>query len=49
MKVAKLTEKEVLITNVNGNYYAIENSCKHMHGNLSKGNLSEKDLDLPHA
>lgn len=39
MKAVKLGEKEVLIVNVNGVYYAIENGCTHMHGDLSKGTL----------
>jgi nitrite reductase/ring-hydroxylating ferredoxin subunit len=47
MKVVKLAEKEVLITNVNGNYYAIGNSCTHMHGDLSKGNLEGNILTCP--
>jgi nitrite reductase/ring-hydroxylating ferredoxin subunit len=47
MKVVKLAEKEVLIINVNGNYYAIENSCTHMHGDLSKGNLEGNILTCP--
>jgi 3-phenylpropionate/trans-cinnamate dioxygenase ferredoxin subunit len=47
MKVANLAEKEVLITNVNGSYYAIENSCTHMHGDLSKGNLEGNTLTCP--
>jgi len=47
MKVVKLAEKEVLITNVNGSYYAIENSCTHMHGDLSKGNLDGNTLTCP--
>ena len=47
MKVVKLAEKEVLIANVNSVYYAIENSCTHMHGDLSKGNLDGNTLTCP--
>jgi 3-phenylpropionate/trans-cinnamate dioxygenase ferredoxin component len=47
MKVVEIAEKEVLITNVNGSYYAIENSCTHMHGDLSKGNLEGNTLTCP--
>jgi 3-phenylpropionate/trans-cinnamate dioxygenase ferredoxin subunit len=47
MKAVKLAEKEVLITNVNGVYYAIENSCTHMHGNLSKGTLEGNTVICP--
>ena len=39
MKVVRLAEKEVLIANVNGVYYAMGNTCTHMGGNLSKGML----------
>jgi len=39
MKVVTLGEKEVLIANVNNVYYAMENSCTHMHGDISKGTL----------
>jgi 3-phenylpropionate/trans-cinnamate dioxygenase ferredoxin component len=47
MKVVEIAEKEVLITNVNGSYYAIENSCTHMHEDLSKGNLEGNTLTCP--
>ena len=47
MKVVRLAEKEVLITNINNVYYAIENSCTHMHGDLSKGNLEGNTLTCP--
>ena len=47
MKVVEIAEKEVLIANVNGVYYAIENSCTHMLGDLSKGNLEGNTLTCP--
>jgi 3-phenylpropionate/trans-cinnamate dioxygenase ferredoxin subunit len=47
MKVVKLAEKEVLIANVNNVYYAIGNSCTHMHGELSKGMLEGNTLTCP--
>ena len=46
-KVVKLAEKEVLIANVNDVYYAIENSCTHMHGDLSKGMLDGNVVTCP--
>ena len=46
-KVVKLAEKEVLIANVNDIYYAIENSCTHMHGDLSKGMLDGNLVTCP--
>jgi len=39
MKMIKIEEQEILIANVNGKYYAIENICTHAGGDLSKGIL----------
>ncbi len=47
MKMVKLAEKEVLIANLNNVYYAMENSCTHMHGDLSKGVLEGNTLTCP--
>jgi 3-phenylpropionate/trans-cinnamate dioxygenase ferredoxin component len=46
-RVVKLAEKEVMIANVNNVYYAIENSCTHMHGDLSKGTLEGNTVICP--
>lgn len=47
MKVVKLEEKEILIANMNGNYYAIENKCTHAGGDLSKGSLDGSIVTCP--
>jgi nitrite reductase/ring-hydroxylating ferredoxin subunit len=47
MKSFKLGEKEILIANVNGAFYAIENICTHMKGELSKGTLEGKTVTCP--
>ena len=47
MKVVKLDEKEVLIVNVDGVYYAIGNICAHMGGDLSKGMLEGNTVTCP--
>jgi 3-phenylpropionate/trans-cinnamate dioxygenase ferredoxin subunit len=47
MKAFKLEEKEVLIANVNGNYYAIANRCTHRNGDLSKGSLDGSIVTCP--
>jgi nitrite reductase/ring-hydroxylating ferredoxin subunit len=47
MKAVKLGEKEVLIANVNGAYYAIGNRCTHMGGELAKGTLEENIITCP--
>ena len=47
IKVFKLAEKEILIVNVNGNYYAIANRCTHKNGDLSKGSLDGNIVTCP--
>lgn len=47
MKVFKSAEKQVLIANVNGVYYAIGNVCTHMGGDLSKGTLEGSIVTCP--
>lgn len=47
MKAVKLGEKEVLIANVNGAYYAIGNVCTHAGGDLSKGTLEGNTVTCP--
>lgn len=38
-KKIQLGDKEVLVANVNGNYYAIGARCTHKNGDLSQGTL----------
>jgi 3-phenylpropionate/trans-cinnamate dioxygenase ferredoxin subunit len=47
MKIVKVGEKEVLIANVDGDFYAIGNSCTHAGGDLSKGSLEGKIVTCP--
>ena len=47
MKMIKLQEKEILIVNVGGNYYAIGNRCTHAGGNLSNGYLEGTIVTCP--
>jgi nitrite reductase/ring-hydroxylating ferredoxin subunit len=47
MKMVKLEGKEILIANVNGNYYAIANKCTHKNGDLSKGSLDGNIVTCP--
>jgi nitrite reductase/ring-hydroxylating ferredoxin subunit len=47
MKVVKVAGKEVVIANVNNVFYAMENSCTHMHGELSNGMLEGNTLTCP--
>jgi nitrite reductase/ring-hydroxylating ferredoxin subunit len=47
MKMVKVEEKEILMVNVNGNYYAIANRCTHAGGELSKGSLEGNIVTCP--
>ena len=47
MKMVKLGDKEVLIANVNGNFYAINNSCTHAGTALSQGTLDGNVVECP--
>jgi nitrite reductase/ring-hydroxylating ferredoxin subunit len=47
MKMVKVKEKDFLIVNVNGDYYAIGNKCTHAGGDLSKGSLEGSMVTCP--
>ena len=47
MRAANLEGTTVLLANVNGNIYAINNKCPHMGGNLSKGMLKGTVVTCP--
>jgi nitrite reductase/ring-hydroxylating ferredoxin subunit len=47
MKSFKFREKDILIANVNGAFYAIGNICAHMNGELSKGRLEGNTVTCP--
>ena len=47
MKKVTLDDKEILIANVNGNYYAIGNECTHFGGDLSQGLLEGNIITCP--
>jgi 3-phenylpropionate/trans-cinnamate dioxygenase ferredoxin subunit len=47
MKMVKLGDKEILISNVDGNYYAIADRCTHKGGDLSKGSLDVNIVTCP--
>ncbi|XES78563.1 MAG: Rieske (2Fe-2S) protein [Candidatus Bathyarchaeia archaeon] len=47
MKKVTLEDKEVLIANVNGTYYAIGNLCTHFGGDLSQGTLEGNVVTCP--
>lgn len=47
MKLVKVEEKEILIANVDGHFYAIGNRCTHAGGDLSKGSLEGNIITCP--
>jgi len=47
MKKVILDGKEILIANVNGNYYAVGNECTHFGGDLSEGVLENNIVTCP--
>jgi 3-phenylpropionate/trans-cinnamate dioxygenase ferredoxin component len=47
MKVFKLDNKEILLLNISGGYFAIDAKCSHMGSDLSKGTLEGSILVCP--
>jgi len=46
-KTFSLNNKVLLITNIQGTYYAIDNKCPHMGGSLFDGNLDSFSITCP--
>ncbi len=46
-KPVKVEDNEVLIANVNGNFYAVSQKCTHMGGDLSKSKLEGNIVTCP--
>lgn len=46
-KKATADGKTVLLTNIGGTYYAIDNKCPHMGGSLFDGNLEGDTITCP--
>ena len=47
MKAVTADGKQILLANVNGNYFAIQQKCPHMGGDLSKGKLNGAIVTCP--
>lgn len=47
MKSFVIKDKEILIANVDGEFFAIDNRCSHMGGNLSDGTLIDDIVICP--
>ena len=47
MKGVEAGDKEILVANIGGRFYAIGNRCPHMNGKLSEGKLSQGVVTCP--
>lgn len=47
MKSVKFMDQDVMIANVNGQFYALSNKCTHMGGPLAKGKLDGYVVQCP--
>ena len=47
LKAVNVSGKDVVIANVNGSFYAMDNWCTHEQGNLSEGELNKGILTCP--
>ena len=47
MKSVQLGQEELLLANVDGNFYAISDGCSHMGGSLSSGELDGEQVECP--
>jgi len=47
MKKFEVEEKEILVSNIGGKYYAINNKCTHRNGDLSQGKLEGNIVTCP--
>jgi len=47
MMAVKMKDKDILIVNVNGTFYALDNTCTHQNGDLSKGSLQGNIVTCP--
>jgi nitrite reductase/ring-hydroxylating ferredoxin subunit len=47
MTMVKLNRDQVLLANVAGTFYAINNMCTHMMGRLAKGFLDDSEVVCP--
>lgn len=47
MKMAQVEGEQILLANVEGNYYAINNLCSHAEGPLSEGVFEGEEVECP--
>jgi len=47
MSMVSIDGKDVLVTNVDGNYYAMDDTCTHVGASLSEGSLDGSTVTCP--
>ncbi len=47
MKSVKIGKKEILVANLDGEYFAIDNKCSHLGGSLAKGEQEGSIVTCP--
>jgi len=47
MKHVELDGKEIVLSNVNGKFYAMDERCGHMNARLSNGNINQNIVTCP--
>ena len=47
MKLARVGDWELLVANVHGKFYAVDNRCPHKHADMSQGQLDGNLLACP--
>jgi len=47
LKLVSAGGKDLVVANVDGNFYVMDNWCTHEQGNLSEGELNKKVLTCP--
>jgi nitrite reductase/ring-hydroxylating ferredoxin subunit len=47
LKLVNAGGKDLVVANVDGNFYVMDNWCTHEQGNLSEGELNKKVLTCP--
>ena len=47
MKLVELGQDQILLANVNGNVFAIDDICSHAYASLSEGDLNGQEVECP--
>lgn len=47
VKTFKISNLDIAVFNIKGEFYAIDRKCTHLKGNLAKGKLDDKTIKCP--